>query len=128
MDAIALKSTKVDYLKQSGLELDKNIPIGKQAFDLSNTDAKYLEFLKKKSTNFDETISIPENARKLLGEEVVTEQLKNVIIKQKQLIKDYLLLEKGIPENRFTIKDGSTSEEAMNQSRPKFEVKFGVKE
>lgn len=128
MDAIALKSTKVDYLKQSGLVLNKEVPIGKQAFDLSSTDAKYLEYLKSRSSSYDETISIPENARKLLGEEVVREQLKIVISKQKELIKNYLTIEKGITEDRFRINDGSTSEEAMNQSRPKFEVKFDVKE
>ena len=128
MDAIALKSAKVAYLKQSGIELDKSIPLGKHAFDLPNTDTQFLTYLKKKTPNFDETISIPENARRLLGPENVVTQLEDVIAKQKQLIKDYLVTEKGIPETRFTLKDGATTEEAMNQSRPKFEVKFGVEE
>lgn len=124
MDAIALKSAKIAYLKQSDVELDKSIPIGKQAFDLSSTDPEFLAYLKTKTPGFDETISIPENARRLLSREAVVTQLESVIEKQKQLIKEYLVVEKAIPENRFSIKDGAFSEEAMNQSRPKFEVKF----
>lgn len=126
MDAFAVKSAKIAYLKQSGVSLDKNIPLGKHASYLSSTDSNFLEYLKKINPNFDETISIPENARRLLGEEAVKAQLILVIAKQKQLIKDYLVVEKSIPEIRFSIKDGATTEEAINQSKPKFEVKFGL--
>ncbi len=127
-DAIALKSAKLSYLKQSNLTLDENIPLGKQAFDLPTSDPGFLAYLKKTTINYDETISVPENARRLIGAEVLKEKLKNIKLKQKELVKNYLITEKGIPENRFTIKDGATTEAALNQTRPKFEVTFGVVE
>ena len=126
MDGIALKSTKISYLKQSDLKLDSQIPIGKHAFDLPSTDPAFLAYFKNSTPNFDETISIPENARRLLGQETITNELNTVIAMQKQLIKDYLTMEKSIPENRFTIRDQSNTEVAINQSRPKFEVTFEV--
>ena len=126
MDAIALKSAKLAYLKQSDLELDETIPIGKHAFDLPTTDPQFLAYLKKTTSNYDETISIPENARRLLGKEVITNELTTVVAKQKEIIRDYLTKEKNISEDRFTINDLSNTEVAINQSRPKFEVKFGV--
>lgn len=128
LDAIALKSAKLSYLKQSNLTLDESIPIGKQAFELSTSDPAFLMYLKKTTVNYDETISIPENARRLIGAEVLKEQLKSIMVKQKELVKNYLITEKGISENRFTIKDGATTEAALNQTRPKFEVTFGVVE
>lgn len=128
MDAIALKSAKMAYLKQSDLELDEKIPLGKHAFDLPTTDPQFLEYLKNSTSNYDETISIPENARRLLGKEVITNELITVVAKQKEIIKDYLTTEKGISEKRFTINDLSNTEIATNQSRPKFEVKFGMEE
>lgn len=127
-DALALKSAKLAYLKQSDLPIDSNVPIGKQAFDLPSTDTKFLDYLKTSTPSFDETISIPENARRLLGEETLVNELDLVVAKQKQLVKDYLVKEKNIAENRFKIKDASTNEKAINQSQPKFEVKFGLKE
>jgi len=128
MNAIALKSAKVAYLKQSGLSLDEKIPLGKHAFDLSSTDPQFLEYLKREMSNFDNTISIPENTLRMLGKDFTESELTSVTAKQKQIIKAYLINEKGIVEDRFIIKDGATSEEAINQSRPKFEVKFQVKE
>ena len=126
LDAIALKSSKLSYLKQSNLKLDKNIPIGKHAFDLSNTDPNFLSYLQKVTPNYDLSISVPENARKLIGTEEVEKQLTKVIAKQKELVKNYLITEKGVSENRFVIEDAATTEEALNQSRPKFDVSFGV--
>ena len=128
MDAIALKIAKIKYLKQSSIALNTDIPIGKQAFDLPSTNPEFLAFLKTKTANFDETISVPENARRLIGLNDTKEKLIAIVAKQKQLIKDYLITEQGISENRFTIKDGSTTEEAINQSSPKFEVKFNIEE
>jgi len=128
MDLIALKNAKIDYLKQSNLSLDNSIPIGKHAFDLSNADPDFLTYLKKITPNYDETISIPENTRRLLGEEELLVLLQATIAKQKQLIQDYLMVEKSIPENRFKIIDLSTTAEALSQTHPKFEVKFEVEE
>ncbi len=128
MDAIALKIAKVNYLKQSNVPIDSSIPIGKQAFDLPSTDPDFIEYLKTKTPNFDASISIPENARRLIGTNIVQEKLINVAKKQKELINTYLISEEGILENRFFIKDGSNTKEAINQSTPKFEVKFGIDE
>ena len=127
MDAIALKSAKMEYLKQADLDLDKNIPLGKHAFDLSSTDPKFLEFLKAKTTNFDETISIPENARRLVGKELVSTELSKVSERQKSSAREYLI-NQGIEESRIVINDRSSSPEAINQSLPKFEIDFGVVE
>ena len=128
MDAIALKEAKLQYLKQSNINLDKSIPIGKHAFDLSSTDPEFLNYLKTKTLNYDETISIPENARRLIGKEQVYQKLVKVAARQKELIKSYLINEKTIAENRFKIVDASSSNEAINQSIPKFETVFGVVE
>ena len=126
MDAIALKKVKLDYLKQSGLHIDSEIPIGKQAFDIPTSDEGFLEYLKRITPNYDETISVPENARNLLGHDFIDQELLNISTKQKEIIKDYLIAEKNIPENRFKIIDATKTDEAINQTRPKFEVKFGV--
>ena len=127
-DAIALKNAKLAYLKQSDIKLDTKIPIGKQAFDLPTTDPEFLAYLKKATPNYNETISVPENARRLIGDEILKIDLEGVIKKQKALIKEYLITEKKITEDRFIIKDGATSDEALNQSRPKFEVSFNAEE
>ena len=127
-DALALKSAKLAYLKQSNLPINPNVPIGRQAFDLSSTDPEFLNFLKVKTPNFDDTISIPENARRLLGAETLDNDLDAVNAKQKQLIKDYLNIEKGFTENRFKITDASNTEKAINQTQPKFEVKFSLQD
>ena len=100
MDAIALKKVKSDYLKQSGLPIDSEIPIGKQAFDIPTSDEGFLEYLKRITPNYDETISVPENARNLLGHDFIDQELLNISTKQKEIIKDYLIAEKNIPENR----------------------------
>jgi len=42
------------------------------------------------------------------------------------LIKEYLINDKGISESRFTINDASDKEEAINQTRPQFNVQFNV--
>jgi len=126
LDAIALKAAKISYLKQNNTALNTSAPIGKQAFDLPSNDPEFLTFLKTKTPNFDDTISIPENARRLIGQNIVEEKLVAIAKKQKQIIKDYLINEADIAENKFTIKDASTSDEAINQSAPKFEVKFNM--
>jgi hypothetical protein len=128
MDAIAIKLAKIKYLTQSDITLNTSIPLGKQAFDLPSTDPEFLAFLKANTSNFDETLSIPENARRLIGHTVVQEKLITIAEKQKQLIKDYLINEQSISENSFTIKDGSNTDEAINQSSPKFEVKFNMED
>ena len=127
MDAIALKTAKLEYLKQANLDLDKSVPLGKHAFDLPSTDEQFLLYLKEATPNFDESISIPENARRLVGLETVKQELRNASAKQKSQTKDYLI-KNGITENRISIKDQSASPEAINQSLPKFEIDFNVKE
>lgn len=128
LDAIALKNVKLTYLKQSDIQLDQNIPIGKHAFDLSSADPGFLTYIEKMVENYDKTISVSENARRFIGASVLKDKLNEIIIKQKELIKNYLIIEKQISENRFTIKDASQAKEAISQSRPKFEVSFGSDE
>ena len=125
-DIVALKLAKKNYLLQSDIKLNKSIPIGKHAFDLSSTDLEFLKYLKANTPNYDETLSTPENSKRLIGNEILIKETIDAKAKQKKLINDYLINEKEIAANRFKIIDGSKSEEALNQSRPKFEVKFGV--
>ena len=125
-DAIGLKLAKKAYLEQSNVKLDSNIPIGKQAFDLSSTDPEFLNYLKTNYIGYDDTISIAENSRKFIGVEQLEAETIATKVKQKKLLNDYLINDKGVSKDRFKITDGSSTEEALSQSRPKFEVKIGV--
>ncbi|WP_025742878.1 DUF748 domain-containing protein [Aquimarina pacifica] len=128
MDALAIHTAKLNYLKQSEIPLSDKIPIRKQAHDIPTTDPEFLTYVKNNTTNFDPTISIPENVRRLLGEEKIALDLQQVIAKQKELVSNYLTQEKGIDISRFTINDISKEEISVNQTRPKFEVLFKLDE
>ncbi len=128
MDALALHAAKLNYLQQSDIPISDKIPIRKQAHDTPTTDPGFLDYIKNNTPNFDPTISIPENVRRLLGEEKIAQDLKEVIAKQKELIRNYLINEKGIDQTRFKINDLSTHETSVNQTRPKFEVQFKLEE
>ena len=62
----------------------------------------------------------------MLGKEYVEAELLKVKETQKELVSNYLTTEKQVSLERFKVVDASEKKEALNQSRPKFKVEFGV--
>lgn len=125
LDALAIRKAKADYLA-AGAAAEMPEDSMDQAGPVATTDSLFRIFLAETSPAFDSTISIAENARRRYGEENLQNELNTIIATQQRLITEYLTAGKGIPAERFTIKDLSTEEISLNQTHPKFTVEFGV--
>ncbi len=125
LDALAIYQAKEEYL----MTLDSTAMVNNDTLldpltAIANTDSLFIHYLTETSPAFDPDEPLAQNARLRFGVETLTAELDSILQIQKDLVHQYLAIEKEVPERQFHIVDGSESDDAIEQVYPKFTVNY----